>query len=58
MPVFVSVDKLMAELQLLYTQNDLAAGQEASEECIELKDNVDAEITTRREEETLPQAAE
>ena len=58
MPVFVSVDKLMAELQLLYTQNDLGAGQHASEECVELKGNVDAEITTRKEEEVLPQAAE
>jgi hypothetical protein len=58
MPVFVSVDKLMAELQLLYTQNDLGAGQHASDECIELKDNVDAEITTRKKEEVLPQAAE
>jgi hypothetical protein len=58
MPVFVSVDKLMAQLQLLYTQNDLGAGQHASEECVELKGNVDAEITTRKEEEVLPQAAE
>ena len=58
MPVFVSVDNLMAQLQLLYTQNDLGAGQDASDECIELRDNVDAEITTRKEEEALPQAAE
>jgi hypothetical protein len=58
MPVFVSIDNLMAQLQLLYTQNDLGAGQDASDECIELRDNVDAEITTRKEEEVLPQAAE
>jgi len=58
MPVFVSVDNLMAQLQLLYTQNDLGAGQDASDECIELRDNVDAEVTTRKEEEALPQAAE
>ena len=49
MPVFVGVDNLMGHLQLLYTTNDLAAGEQAGQDCVELKEDLDEEMTTRKE---------
>jgi hypothetical protein len=49
MPIFVGVDNLMQHLQLLYTTNDLSAGEQAGQDCVELKDDLDEEMTTRKE---------
>ena len=49
MPIFVGVDNLMQHLQLLYTSNDLAAGEQAGQDCVELKEDLDEEMTTRKE---------
>tara|TARA_R110000824_G_scaffold92132_1_gene223735 strand:- start:2965 stop:4932 length:1968 start_codon:yes stop_codon:yes gene_type:complete len=48
MPVFIGVDNLMGHLQLLYTTNDLTAGERAGQDCVELKSDLDDEMTTRR----------
>ena len=49
MPIFVGVDNLMQHLQLLYTTNDLSAGEQAGQDCVELKEDLDEEMTTRKE---------
>ena len=49
MPIFVGVDNLMGHLQLLYTTNDLGAGEQAGQDCVELKEDLDEEMATRQE---------
>ena len=49
MPIFVGVDNLMGHLQLLYTTNDLSAGEQAGQDCVELKEDLDEEMTTRKD---------
>jgi hypothetical protein len=48
-PIFISVDNLMAALQSFYVNNRVASGEKASDECQELKGNVDAEVTAAKE---------
>ena len=47
-PIFISVDNLMAALQSFYVNNRVASGEKASDECQELKGNVDAEVTAAK----------
>ena len=48
-PIFISVDNLMAALQSFYVNNRVASGEKASDECEELKANVDLEVSAAKE---------
>ena len=43
-PIFVTLDRLMDRLQMFYTYNKIGAAEQASEQCMVLKTNVDEQI--------------
>ena len=43
-PIFVTLDRLMDRLQMFYSYNKIGAAEQASEQCMILKTNVDEQI--------------
>ncbi len=43
-PIFVTLDRLMDRLQMFYAYNKIGAAEQASEQCMVLKTNVDDQI--------------
>jgi len=43
-PIFETLDRLMDRLQMFYSYNKIGAAEQASEQCMVLKDNVDDQI--------------